>query len=242
MTGLLAKPNLHIIESNQKASGLTVYCKQILSYDASNIPVQRRLELLKTTFISKDLRNSQRAENILYIKRVGRGREIYPEHDLLGNISYTFPNHILTRFYGNEGLSKTIQLFWSASIIVGGHGAGIINAIFSHPSALLIEITRRDPISGKIWRSNLYPEKMLTNSVRCACTVIVSTTTALIHQNRSLSEISNVIKPLSFVLQPQDILAIISQMSRFVQATQRDILWSRNQTCYLNNLLDYSGI
>lgn len=239
-TGLLTKKTLHIIESSQRDSALIVYCKRMFSYDAS-ISLEWKMELLRTYFISKDLRNRRRVENILYLKRIGHGREIYPEHYLLGNISYSFPNHTLTIFNGNEGLNNTIHLFWSASIIVGGHGAGIINAIFSHPSALLIEITRRDPRSGKLWRSNLYPE--VTNSVRCACTIIVSTTAALYHQNISLSKIENVIKPLIFVLQPQDILAVISQISRFVQATtQSDILWSRDQICHLNNSVDYSGI
>ena len=126
---------------------------------------------------------------------------------------------------------------------MGGHGAGIINAILSHPSVLLIEITRRDPNSGEIWRSNLYPEVKL--SVRCACTIIVSTTRALAHQNLSLplSNVDRVIKPLPFVLQPQDILAIISQMSRFVQSSaQNDQGLLRNRKCHLNDSLDYSGI
>ena len=109
--GLLTETDLHVIDPSKRCA-LNIYCRKILYYDASSVSLQVRAQLLRHYFISKELRSSPRIDNILYLKRVGRGREIYPEQYLLGNISYIFSNHTLTTFYGNEGLENTIQMFW----------------------------------------------------------------------------------------------------------------------------------
>jgi hypothetical protein len=232
----------HVIDVGSKNTAVNIDCQELYFYNASSAPLPYRMKTFRKLFINKELENIKREDNILYLKRVGNGREIYPEHHFLGNLSYSFPRHALNIFYGDEGLENTIKMFRSASIIIGGHGAGIINAIFSDPSALLIEITRRVPTTGNIWRSNLYPE--VIHSVSCACMIIVSTTTALRHHGVPISDNDDrLMKQMSFVVEPHDILAIVSQISRFVQAfADSDQDYSRSQSCPLNISLEYSGI
>jgi hypothetical protein len=67
-------------------------------------------------------------------------------------------------FFGNESVSEMIRLFSSACAVVGTHGAGHANTIFSRRDALIVEISTyaapqsltdidTEPV---LWRSNEY--------------------------------------------------------------------------------------
>ena len=108
----------------------------------------------------------------------------------MGNVAKTFPHHRLEVFTGKENLQNKTRMFVDASVVIGGHGAGMINVLFCHHDTMLIEITRRDPSTGKIWRSNLVaPVRM---SVKCATIVVVST-------NRTLDSLQTIDTDMYFI-------------------------------------------
>ena len=230
--------------------GHDILCNKMLYYDPSSVPLKSRVAALREIFIFRTERGiRKRAGTILYIKRIGRGREIYPEQDLLGNMTKTFPQHRLEVFYGNEDINQTIRMFQDATIVLGGHGAGMINVLFCHHDTMLIEITRRDPSTGKIWRSNLVaPVRM---SVKCATIVVVSTNRTLDRLetiNKALGSqyktkgLGAVIKALPFILDAQNILAIISEASQFFNLLDGDSFGKKNRLCTLDGIIDYSGV
>jgi len=64
------------------------------------------------------------------------------------------PQLEMISFNGNEEMNQTIAIFQKALGVIGPHGAGFSNAfIFSDSDVPLLEITRKDPETGKIWRS-----------------------------------------------------------------------------------------
>ena len=52
-----------------------------------------------------------------------------------------FIGDTVVAYYGNETVSETISIFSRACVIIGVHGAGFANIVFSRPKTLAIEIT-----------------------------------------------------------------------------------------------------
>jgi hypothetical protein len=70
-------------------------------------------------------------------------------------------------FFGNESLSEMIRLFSSACAVVGTHGAGHANTIFSRKDALVVEISTYmlpRSLSQILIRSLFYGAPMSTTS------------------------------------------------------------------------------
>lgn len=115
--------------------------------------------------------NSTKSQNlVVFLKRFkSAGRYIPQTEALLSRIrgllasvneklagsGANFDPFELVVFSGNEPLCSTVALFWSARVIIGAHGAGIINTVYSRPNTLLIEISP-DKIDqkGVPWRAN----------------------------------------------------------------------------------------
>jgi hypothetical protein len=64
-------------------------------------------------------------------------------------------------FYGNETFKETIEIFADAQVVVGYHGVGLANAIFSPWGAIVLEYTTfQDMNATRPWRSNSAVAKM----------------------------------------------------------------------------------
>lgn len=130
---------------------------------------------------SKEVLRSTQA-SILVLRRIpGTGRDI-PQHDqLLLEISNRVhearrrlarksntsqqneksvivpPKYKVIEYLGTESICETMALFWSSKVVIGAHGAGIVNTVFSRSDSLLIEITPDGLESkqrGQPWRMN----------------------------------------------------------------------------------------
>lgn len=98
---------------------------------------------------------SCREWTIVYIRRKeAEGRAQPGYKDLLYWLSKSFPLLPVNIFSGNESLKETASIFSKAKVVVGPHGAGLVNTIFSRDDAFVVEITREDK-PGHVWRTNV---------------------------------------------------------------------------------------
>jgi hypothetical protein len=117
------------------------------------------IELYKDrTFFGK------RGPSVLYIKRQDR-RQLTNIESLWRGIIKIFPHLRGEIFWGTENLQETIKKFYEADIVIGFHGAGLVNVMFCKSNVLVVEISmlmHDVPDDGKsqlelkhIWRSNI---------------------------------------------------------------------------------------
>lgn len=100
-------------------------------------------------------KSSCKERSIVYIKRKeGKGRSQPGYEELLLWLRKSFPVLPLRVFYGNESLKETASMFSKAKVVVGPHGAGLVNTIFTQDDAFVVEITREDR-PGHVWRTNI---------------------------------------------------------------------------------------
>mmetsp|Transcript_5262 Transcript_5262/g.33058 ORF Transcript_5262/g.33058 Transcript_5262/m.33058 type:complete len:366 (-) Transcript_5262:2367-3464(-) len=100
--------------------------------------------------------SSCRNRTIVYIKRKeGEGRSQPGYEELLTWLRKSFPLLPVVTFFGNESLIKTSRIFNMAKVVVGPHGAGLVNTIFSQEDTYVVEITREDK-PGHVWRTNIH--------------------------------------------------------------------------------------
>lgn len=58
-------------------------------------------------------------------------------------------------YQGNEGIREAVQLFAPADVVIGFHGAGFINCMWSKAGSLALEISALQDWNGtKKWRTN----------------------------------------------------------------------------------------
>jgi hypothetical protein len=58
-------------------------------------------------------------------------------------------------YYGNESFNETVKLFAGSKVVVGYHGAGLVNTLFCPPDAIVLEYTTfRNMNATRMWRSN----------------------------------------------------------------------------------------
>jgi hypothetical protein len=93
---------------------------------------------------------------VIFIVRVGSSRDIKNIQELKEITAAVLgPSVDLINFYGHESSKETFQLFQSAQVVVGYHGAGLANVAFCKNSTLAIEISVfMDFQMTKHWRSN----------------------------------------------------------------------------------------
>lgn len=75
-------------------------------------------------------------------------------HHILGE--FTKEVHLPGKIYfGNESFEDTVKIFANSRIVVGFHGAGFINTLFSPPGTVVLEYTTfLDMNATQFWRSN----------------------------------------------------------------------------------------
>ena len=94
-------------------------------------------------------------DTITILQRHGRGRAFANLDDILEAFRSAFPKWRVQVFHGNETVVQTMAAFSQSKVIVGYHGAGLVNALFSPPGAVVLEFTTmRDVNTTALWRSN----------------------------------------------------------------------------------------
>jgi len=86
------------------------------------------------------------------------GRAILDHDYLVNELVGKFGDRV-TVHYGNESLAETVNLFGTSSVMIGYHGAGMVNSLFMRKGSLVIEITtfteHPDTQELKVWRANI---------------------------------------------------------------------------------------
>lgn len=102
---------------------------------------------LRNKFIQQN--DDHSSDQKIYISREdAENRKVTNEKEVIGLLSSLgFKHYILS----NLTFKEQIQLFQSASIIVGPHGSGLSNIIFSDENSTLIEFIPNDKVNVVFW-------------------------------------------------------------------------------------------
>ena len=87
------------------------------------------------------------------------GRAIVDHGWLVEGLRERFGAARLAVHYGNESAEATVRLFAGAQVVVGYHGAGMVNAVFCRQGTLVVEVTTFADAAAshslQIWRANM---------------------------------------------------------------------------------------
>ncbi|TPX78102.1 hypothetical protein CcCBS67573_g00628 [Chytriomyces confervae] len=83
-------------------------------------------------------------QTIVYVQRKGGVRSFANEDQVCAYLSERFGNRLLIHT-GGEGLLRQVAVFAKARVVVGNHGAGLTNFMFTQPGAVLVTIPK-DPM------------------------------------------------------------------------------------------------
>jgi len=122
---------------------------QELYYPSSipmDLPSKDRLHAIRS-FMEEQFPIQEPEQNqdlIIYISREKyiRSTPKLDEEQLLASLEKAFPSYSLEIFSGKESLEETVRMFRRAKIILGAHGAGLTNMIFSQPNTIIGEVTQ----------------------------------------------------------------------------------------------------
>ena len=83
--------------------------------------------------------HSKLGRTIVYVARYGlRHVDIAPVLDIMKK---KFPDLPIITYTGAETFKETISIFYSAEIVIGFHGAGLVNTIFCRAGTLIVEFS-----------------------------------------------------------------------------------------------------
>jgi hypothetical protein len=164
---VLSHPNYRTfleLYRNIAFDGLSCYCK----FDPDSNPISIAAQAAAQTVGSINTISAKSQNLIVFLKRFKSSGRYIPQTEALLNSLRHLVNDFnekmagslidpyeLVLYSGSEPMCSTVALFWSAKIIIGAHGAGLINTVFSRPNTLLIEISPdRIDQTGVPWRVN----------------------------------------------------------------------------------------
>jgi hypothetical protein len=116
---------------------------------------------LREMILARDPTIAQKPMHIVIIHRSCSDTRCFPNIDTIFNRFTKELNMSGVLYYGNESFKETIEIFANAQVVVGYHGAGLANAIFSPWGAIVLEYTTfHDMNATHLWRSNSAVAKM----------------------------------------------------------------------------------
>ena len=87
-----------------------------------------------------DTRYLHMDRSILWIQR-NKTRHIPNSGKLIRRLRLKFPHLQLVKYHGNEPAEVVVQKFYMADIVVGFHGAGLVNTVYCKEGTLVVEFT-----------------------------------------------------------------------------------------------------
>ena len=104
------------------------------------------------------------AGTITFVQRHGRSRVFANAGDILAALHAAFPDWHVQIFHGNETVVQTMAMFAQSNVVIGYHGAGLANALFSPAGTIVLEFTTmKDVDSIALWRTNAVIGKVHPN-------------------------------------------------------------------------------
>jgi hypothetical protein len=87
------------------------------------------------------------------------GRAVLDHDRLVAALATQLGRERVAVHFGNESAQETVRLFANARVVMGVHGAGLVNSVFCRVGTLVIEITTFAEEAGsaslKVWRANM---------------------------------------------------------------------------------------
>ena len=103
------------------------------------------------------------AGSIAFIQRHG-SRVFDNVNDIIAALHLAFPDWHVQIFHGNETAAQTMAMFAQSKVVIGYHGAGLANALFSPAGTIVLEFTTmKDVDSMALWRTNAAIERIHSN-------------------------------------------------------------------------------
>lgn len=116
--------------------------------------IKRTRDILVSRFENTNVSIYNDRDKVVFIRRKHVSvRKINNFEDLIRSFVDVNPklkNKIIV-FNGDEGLEKTIEIFRSARLVVGSHGAGLANVMFCCPGTKVIEFMPEKSINLCFW-------------------------------------------------------------------------------------------
>lgn len=111
--------------------------------------IQTIRKLLLDPVLQKE---KQQQENlIIIIERLGSSRHVKNTQEIVKYVKKRYADFKIVVFDGNLTVPEQIKLFNRAKLIIGPHGAGFTNIIFSNPNATCIEFVPEYFLSILYW-------------------------------------------------------------------------------------------
>ena len=161
---LLSPPSLpfmrEILSLLQISPDQIIFCDPNTIYRVSELyyprpsymgyPSAQEINRIRNALITK---NQSNADLIIVIDRKESSRHVNNTDDLVKAIKIHFPDNAanIIKFSGGLSVKDQIKLFQSAKIIIGPHGAGFTNMIFSNPNTHSIEFVPEHFLSILYW-------------------------------------------------------------------------------------------
>ncbi len=123
--------------------------------------MHRNLVTLSQVDVVSSIKSTASKAKITVIQRQGRGRAFANLDEILTAFKSAFPTWDVQVFHGTESVAQTMGIFSQSRVIVGYHGAGLANALFTPLGTVVLEYTTMSDInSTTLWRSNAGLAKM----------------------------------------------------------------------------------
>ena len=116
---------------------------------------QEGLAGLRELILDRNPRIAQKPMHIVIIHRSCSHTRCFPDVTTIFNRFTKELNMPGVLYYGNESFKETVEIFANARVVVGYHGAGFANAVFSPWGTIVLEYTTFYDMNGtRLWRTN----------------------------------------------------------------------------------------
>jgi len=117
---------------------------------------QERLAGLRELILERNPRIAEKPMHIVIIHRSCSHTRCFPDITTIFNRFTKELNMPGVLYYGNESFTETVEIFANARVVVGYHGAGFANTIFSPWDTIVLEYTTFHDMNGtRLWRTNV---------------------------------------------------------------------------------------
>ncbi|RYH02490.1 glycosyltransferase family 61 protein [archaeon] len=105
------------------------------------MPAMARYMRSKIAKLPSRVKNAQK-QILLYDRYNDKTRRMRYGDDIYEHMRTVFQpwNYTIVRFFGNESLKETVGMFSRSRLVLGAHGAGLVNMLFMHTNTTVVEV------------------------------------------------------------------------------------------------------